>query len=396
MSGSDAVTSRRLLLAILSLSLCAGPVTAGAEQQSLVIKAGKIWTVTGGTIADGLVIIENGKISAVGANLPMPEGAKILEMPDKHVMPGLIDAHCHLGLSLDVFGEIEETVSAVTPDMQILDAFNPLAADVEKALRSGVTTVLLAPGYKNPIAGQMAIVKLPGGGKDAGVVQRSAGVKFSLGNEALMSDRRPTSRPGLIAQVREELNKASQYQESKFDPRAEILKRVVQGQLPVHIYCNAVDEILAAIKLIDEYKLKAVIVGAREADELAEMLAERNIPLIYMPTLLLSKDKDLKRVGRIAAAGVKVAFASYAPRTSLSDLRTSAIIAAKYGLTPELALKGLTVNAAEILGIAQRLGSIEPGKDADLVILSGDPLELTSGVEMVIINGDIVYQKEQK
>jgi len=403
MSGSDTGTSRRLcpkawwaLLTILSLSLCAGPAMAGADRQSLVIKAGVIWPMTGSAITNGLVIIENGKITAVGTNLPIPEGAKILEMPDKQVMPGLIDGHCHLGLSLAAFAEIEETVSAVTPDMQILDAFNPLASDVTKALRSGVTTVLLAPGYKNPIAGQMAIVKLPGGKKDAGIINRSAGVKFSLGNEALMSDRRPTSRPGLLAQVREELNKAGQYQEGKFDPRAEILKRVVQGQLPVHIYCNAVDEILAAIKIIDEYKLKAVIVGAREGDEIAEMLAERNIPLIYMPTILASQDKDLKRVGRIAAAGVKVAFASYAPRTNLSDLRTSAIIAAKYGLAPELALKGLTINAAEILGIAQRLGSIEPGKDADLVILSGDPLELTSGVEMVIIDGNIVYQKEQK
>lgn len=396
MSGSDAVTSRRFLLTIFSLSLCAGPVMAGAGQQTCVIKAGKIWPITGSPITNGLVIIENGKISAVGTNLPVPEGAEILDMPDKHVMPGLIDGHCHLGLSLDVFGEIEETVSAVTPDMQILDAFNPLAANMEKALRSGVTTVLLAPGYKNPIAAQIAVVKLPGGKRDTGAISRSAGVKFSLGNEALMNDRRPTSRPGLLAQVREELNKAGQYQESKFDPRAEILKRVVQGQLPVHIYCNAVDEILAAVKLIDEYKLKAVIVGAREADELAEMLAERKVPLIYMPTILASKDKDLKRVGKIVSAGVKVAFASYAPRTNLSDLRTSAIIAARYGLAPELALRSVTINAAEILGIAERLGSIEPGKDADLVILSGDPLELTSGVEMVIIDGNIVYQKEQK
>lgn len=396
MSGSDAVTSRRLLLIMLCLSLCAGPVSSSTDQQSLVIKAGKIWTVTGGIIANGLILIENGKISAVGTNPPIPEGAKILQMPDKQVMPGLIDAHCHLGLSLDVFGEIEETVSAVTPDMQILDAFNPLGDDVKKALGSGVTTVLLSAGYKNPIGGQMAIVKLPGRNKDAGVINRSAGVKFSLGNEALMYDRRPTSRPGLIALVREELNRAREYQEDKFDPRAAILKRVVEGQLPVYLYCNTVDEIFAAIKLIDEYKLKAALVGAREADELADALAGQNIPVIYMPTVLLSKDRDLKRVGRIAPAGVKVAFASYAPRTSLSDLRTSAIISAKYGLAPEAALKSVTINAAEILGVAGRLGSIEPGKDADLVILNGDPLELTSSVEMVIINGDIVYQKEQK
>jgi len=297
---------------------------------------------------------------------------------------------------LDIFGEIEETVSAITPDMQILDAFNPLAEDVKKALRSGITTVLLAPGYKNPIAGQTAIVKLYGVKTDDWVLKRNAGIKFSLGNEALMSDRRPTSRSGLMALIREELNKGKDYGENKLDPCGQILKRVVEGELPVYLYCNTVDEIVAAIRIIDEYELNATLVGTREGDEVANMIAERNIPVIYMPSLLLSKDKDLKRVGKIAGAGVKVAFASFAPRTNLSDLRTSAIIAAKYGFSPELALKSLTINTAEILGIAQRLGSIEKGKDADLVILNGDPLELTSRVEMVIINGNIVYQREEK
>ena len=211
-----------------------------------------------------------------------------------------------------------------------------------------------------------------------------------------MSDRRPTSRSGLMALIREELNKGKDYGENKLDPCGEILKRVVEGELPVYLYCNTVDEIVAAIRIIDEYELKATLVSTREGDEVANMIAERNIPVIYMPSLLLSKDKDLKRVGKIAGAGVKVAFASFAPRTNLSDLRTAAIIAAKYGFSPELALKSLTINTAEILGIAQRLGSIEKGKDADLVILNGDPLELTSRVEMVIINGNIVYQGEEK
>ena len=387
---------RILLIMVLSLSFLCHGLLAADSPKSLVIRAGKIWTVTNGVITDGVVIIQNGKINAVGENPSIPSEARILEMPGKNVMPGLIDAHSHLGLSLDVLGEIEETVSAITPDMQILDAFNPLADDVRKALRSGVTTVLLAPGYKNPIAGQTAIVKLYGAKTGDWVLKRNAGIKFSLGNEALMSDRRPTSRSGLMALIREELNKGKDYKEDELDPRGEIIKRVVEGELPVYLYCNTVDEIVAAIRIVDEYELKAMLVGAREADEVANMIADRNIPVVYMPSLFLSKDKDLKRIGKVAGAGVRVAFASLAPKTHSSDLRTSAIVAAKYGLSSELALKSLTINAAEILGIAQRVGSIEKGKDADLVILNGDPLEVTSGVEMVIINGNIVYQREEK
>jgi len=364
--------------------------------QDIAIRAGKIWTVTNGVITNGVIIIKEGKIDAVGKDLRLPKKAKILDMSNKSVIPGLIDAHSHIGLSLDVLGEIEETVLAVTPDMRILDAFNRHAEELQKALRSGVTTVLLSPGYKNPISGQTAVVKLHGVKTDDWLLKRSSGIKFSLGNETLMSTRQPTSRAGLMELIRKELNQGKDYQENEFDLGGEILKKVIAGVLSAYIYCNTIDEIVSAINIVDEYQLKATFVGVREGDEVADMIAERNIPIIYMPSLLLSKDKDLKRVGKIADAGIKVAFASFAPRTNLSDLRTSAVISAKYGLKSETALKSLTINAAEILGVDERIGSIEKGKDADLVILNGDPLELTSGVEMVIINGNIVYQSEDK
>jgi imidazolonepropionase-like amidohydrolase len=385
-----------LPITALSLSLFCQQLRAADCTQCLAIRAGKIWTVTDGVITNGVIVIKGGKIDAVGENPPIPREAKVLEMPDHNVIPGLIDGHCHLGLSLDILGEMEETVSAVTPEMQILDAYNPLADDVRKALRSGVTTVLLAPGYKNPIAGQTAIVKLYGAKTGDWLLTRNAGVKFSLGNEALMRDRRPTSRPGLMTLIREELNKGKDYEEGKFDPRGAILNSVAEGELPVYIHAHTVDEIAAAVTIIEEYGLNATLVGAEQGDEVANMIAERNIPVIYAPLLLFSKDKDLRRVGRIAGAGIKVAFASAAPKTHLGDLRTSAIMATKYGLSRELALKSVTIHAAEILGIAQRVGSIESGKDADLVILNGDPLELTSSVEMVMINGNIVYQRKKK
>jgi imidazolonepropionase-like amidohydrolase len=368
----------------------------GGESQSLAIRAGKIWTVSDGVITNGIIIIDNGKIQAVGENSDIPQGAKILDMSDKNVMPGMIDAHCHIGLSLDILSEMDETVAAVAADMQIIDAFNPNAEDVKKALRSGVTVVMLAPGYRNPVGGQPAVVKLDTRNADDWVLKRTAGVEFSLMNQALMYDREPTSRAGLIELVKEELDRAKADLTEGFNPRLEVLKSVVDTNLPVYIWANTVDEIASAMTIIDEYDLNAVLVAAGQGDEIADMIAGRNLPVIYHSLLLSSRDKDLKRAGKIAGSDVKLAFASLAPRTDLNDLRTSAILAVKYGLDKETALKSLTINAAEILGVADRLGSISKGKDADLVILNGDPLQLTSGIEMVMINGNIVYQRQEE
>jgi len=386
------VNKKRFLsfLIILSCSFCL--VSSGGEQQVLAIRAGKIFTLTDGVITNGVIIVDNGKIRAVGEDVDVPEGAKVLDMSDKNVMPGMIDAHCHIGLSLDIFSEMDETVAAIAADMQILDAFNPHSEDVKKAIRSGVTTVMLAPGYRNPVGGQPAVVKLDTSKANDWVLKHSAGVEFSLMNQALMFDRDPTSRAGLIELVREQLDEAKAYQEG-FNPRIEVLNRVVDANLPAYIWAHTVDEIASAMTVIDEYNLNAVLVAAGQGDEIADMIAKRDLPVIYPPLLLSSKDKDLQRVGKMAGSGVKLAFASLAPKTDLNDLRTSAILSVKYGLDKEAALKGLTINAAEILGVADRLGSISEGKDADLVILNGDPLQPASSIEMVIINGNIVYQR---
>jgi imidazolonepropionase-like amidohydrolase len=382
------------LLVVLSI-FCRFAIAADTPQR-LAIRAGKIWTVTDGVITDGVIIVENGKIRAVEKEPNVPAEVKVLDLSDKHVVPGLIDAHCHIGLSADIFGEIDETITAIAPDMQVLDAFNPLADDVTEAVRSGVTTVLLAPGNRNAIGGQTAVVKLHPERRGRWVVKRNSGVKFSLRDEALMYDRRPTSRAGLMALIREKLDEAKAAKAEAFDPQGEVLKRVVDGKLPAYICAYTVDEIAAAVAIIDEYGLNAVLVGARQGDEIADMIAGRKLPVIYSPLLLFSKDKDLRRAGKMAGSGVKLAFSSAAPRTALDDLRTSAILATKYGLDAEVMLKSLTINAAEILGVADRVGSIEVGKDADLVVLNGDPLQLSSGIEMVIINGNIVYQRQEE
>jgi len=265
-------------LVILSSSFCLA--SSGGESQSLAIRAGKIWTLTDGVITNGVIIVDNGKIQAVGENIDVPEGAKVLDMSDKNVMPGMIDAHCHIGLSLDILAEMDETVAAVAADMQILDAFNPHADDVRKALRSGVTTVMLAPGYRNPVGGQPAVVKLDTSKANDWVLKRTAGVEFSLMNQALMFDREPTSRTGLVALIKEELDQAKADKDGGFNPPREVLKRVVDANLPAYIWAHTVDEIASAMAIVDEYKLNAVLVAAGQGDEIADMIAKRNLPYI--------------------------------------------------------------------------------------------------------------------
>ncbi|KPL21297.1 MAG: hypothetical protein AMJ75_10215, partial [Phycisphaerae bacterium SM1_79] len=319
---------KRIFLSLwITLSAFCHSATAGDRAQNFAIRAGKIWTVTDGVITDGVIIVRNGKIQAVRNRPDVPGKVKVLDMSDKHVMPGMIDAHCHIGLSLNILAEMDETVLAVAPDMQILDAFNPLADDVKKALRSGVITVLLAPGNKNPIAGQTAVVKLYANKTRDWVLRRNAGVKFSLRDEALMFDRQPTSRAGLMVLVRERLNEGKAHKAEEFDPAGEVLKRVVDADLPAYMCAYTVDEIASAMTIIDEYGLNAVLVGAEQGDEVVDMIAERKLPVIYGPLLLFSKDKDLRRAGTMAKNGVKLAFASAAPKTTLNDLRTSAILA---------------------------------------------------------------------
>ena len=389
--------NRRIFLSLFVVLSTLCSLTRAADQtQSLVIRAGKIWTVTDGVITNGVVVINGGKIETVGEKADIPVAARTLEMSGKHVIPGFIDAHCHIGLALNVLGEMDETVSAVAADMQILDAFNPQEGSVRKALRSGVTTVLLSPGNKNPIAGQTAVVKLDAGKANGWILKRNAGVKFSLTDEALMPDRKPTSRAGLMALITDELNQAKAHQAGAFDPGREVLKRVADADLRAYVCAYTVDEIASAMTIVDEFGLNAVLVGAGQGDEIADMIAKRDLPVIYPSLLLFSRDKDLRRAGKLAGGVVKLAFGSAAPKTALSDLRTSAILAAKYGLDTKTALRSLTIDAAEILGVADRVGSIQQGKDADLVILNGDPLQLTSSVEMVLINGNIVYQRRQE
>lgn len=387
----------KMLIGILVMaSVPAGAVWAQDDQDVLALRVHTVWTMTEERIQEGVVLIGGGKIQAVGKDLSIPEGAKVLDMQASHVMPGLIDAHSHLGLIMDPWAEMDEDVFAASAHTHVLDAFDPQAKGIKQALRAGVTCALIAPGVRNPVAGQTAVVKLVPGPEAERLLKRDAGLKFSMTNDTLTRERRPTSRPGMIAFIRETLDRAQAHGSDSFDLQASALKALLEGDTEVFIMANTADEVSAALDLVRDYELEARIVGARQADDLAERVAEQAIPVAYDPVIGLKRDRDLKRPGQLAGAGVKMAFSSLAPHTAACDLRTSAVYAVKYGLDRDLALKGLTLYAAQMLGVDQRVGSIEKGKDADLVVLGGDPLELTSPVQLVIVNGKIVFQREEK
>jgi len=390
------VKLKMLLGILLIVAMLGGPITAQDNQDVLALRVHTIWTMTQDKIQGGVVLIWDGKIQAVGKDLTIPEGAKVLDMRASHVMPGLIDAHSHLGLAIDPWAEMDEAVFAASADTHVLDAYNPEAADIKQAVRGGITSALIAPGNRNPIAGQTAVVKLQRGPEAQRLLKREAGLKFSVTNETLQYDRRPTSRPGMISFIKEQLDRARQHTGDTFDPQATVLKGLVDKEMPVFMMANTPDEVSAALDIIRDYGLEGRIMGAAQADELAERIAEQQVPVAYAPVIRINRDRDLKRPGKLAAAGAKVAFASHAPYTMAADLRTSAVYAVKYGLDRDLALKGLTLYAAEMLGVDQRVGSIQKGRDADLVIFAGDPLELTSAVQVVIVNGNIVFQREEK
>ena len=388
---------KHLLVGILAVqAVLAGGIRAQDNQDVLALRAHTIWTMTAEKIQDGVILIEDGRIQAVGKDLSIPEGTKVLDMQAGHVTPGLIDVHSHLGLVADPWAEMDEAVFAASAHTHVLDAFDPQAEGMQRALRAGVTCALIAPGNRNPIAGQCAVVKLIPGPAGQRLLKRDAGLKFSMTNETLTYDRRPTSRPGMIAFIRETLDQARTHGSDRFDLQASALKALLEGDIPVFIMANTADEISAALDLIGDYELEARLVGARQANDLAERVAEQGVPVAFAPVIGLQRDRDLKRPGQLAAAGVSMAFTSLAPLTAACDLRTSAVYAAKYGLERDLALKGLTLHAAQMLGVDQRVGSIQAGRDADLVVFGGDPLELTSPVQLVIVNGNIVFQREEK
>lgn len=365
-------------------------------------------------IENGFVQVEAGKIAGLGEMSccpPLSQGD--VDAQGALLYPGWVDAHCHLGLLADGLtydqDDCNEITDPVTPHLRAIDALYPLDHCFQEAREGGVTTVLTGPGSANAIGGQFAAVKTAGRWIDAMVVKAPVAMKFALGENPKSSygekKESPMTRMATAALIRETLAQARDYLRKKraaeqdsekdapdFDAKLEALIPVVEGTLPAHFHAHRADDIATAIRIAKEFQLNYVIIHGTEGHLIADLLAREQVPVVTGPIIGDRSKPELahqtmENTAKLAAAGVQVAVCTDHPENPVQYLPLAAALCARHGLSQEQALRAITLDAAEIAGIADRVGSITPGKDADLVLCSGSPLSMDSAILGVWIDG---------
>jgi imidazolonepropionase-like amidohydrolase len=381
--------------------------TSGTDR--LAIVGGRVVPVEGSPFQDGVVLVHDGRIEALGRDVRVPDGVDRVDATGKVVLPGLVDAHTHLGVHEEGEGwagqDTNELTDPVTPQVRALDAINPYDLGFTDAIAGGVLTVNVNPGSGNAIGGQTVAVRCAGRTVDEMVLRAPSGMKSALGEnpKRVYGDRKqlPSTRLGTAAAIRDALVKAANYLakrergDGEFverDLRWEALALVLRGEIPWRQHCHRADDIATALRLADEFGYRLVIDHGTEAVLLADTLAARGVPVLIGP-LITSRSKvelrnrSLASPARLAAAGVELAIITDHPVVPVHLLHLQAALAVREGLDPEAALRAITLTPARVLGLEDRLGSLAPGKQATLCLWSGDPLDVRSRVEAAWIEG---------
>ncbi|MDD4570097.1 MAG: amidohydrolase [Tepidanaerobacteraceae bacterium] len=384
----------------------------------LAIVNGKVCTITGQVFDKGNVLIEDGKIKEVGPKLPIPRNATIIDAEMKYVFPGFIDAHSHIGIFEEAVGEIgeegNEWTDPVTPELRALDGINPGDQAFEDAVMGGVTCAFTGPGSANVIGGQSIAMKTYGKVIDHMVVKEPAGLKIAFGENPKRvygeQKKMPATRMATAALLRSALVNARNYKAKlekqrrdsdkvvERDLKMEILCDVLDKKLPLRAHAHRADDIMTAVRIAKEFDVDIVIEHCTEGHLIADELAGLGIPAVVGPSFSSRSKVELKNLsfitpGILANKGVKVAIMTDHPVIPIQYLPVCAALAVREGMKEEDALAAITINPAQILGIDHRLGSLEKGKDADVVVWNGHPLDIKSKPCCVVVNGEIVYKK---
>lgn len=374
----------------------------------LAIVGATVHTVARGTLKEGTVLLDGGKIIAVGNSVPIPQDAQVYNARGKIVTPGLIDCHTHLGIAEEAVGtahlDKNEVNDPVCPHLRAIDAINPEDEGLEDAVSGGITTIIVTPGSENVIGGQSVAIKTYGRIIDAMILRQPAGVKIAFGENPIKiysaKDRPPSTRMTIAGLIRENLAAAKDYARKLPDVdcnlRLEILAKVLSGEIPLRAHAHTAEDIMTAIRIAEEFNVRLTLEHATAGHKVADAIAARGIPAAIGPSITARvkvelKDRTYRTPAILHAAGVKVALITDHPFLPINGLRLEAGLAIKEGLPTDTALRAITLNAAEIIGVDSRVGSIEQGKDADLVIFDGDPFTIATKVDSVFINGEAVY-----
>lgn len=386
----------------------------------LLLKNGNVMTMAGPAFV-GDVAIENGKIVAVGQSLSYSD-AEVRDVTGMTVMPGIVDPHCHIGMWEDAMGfegaDGNECTNPITPELRAIDAINPYDRCFEEAAAGGVTTCVTGPGSANVIGGQFVAIKTYGDNVEDMVLRFPVAVKAAFGENPKRvydgKNQTPSTRMATAALMRKALIEAQEYNEKlekgKADPEKmpernlgkEILARVIRRELPMKIHAHRADDILTAIRICREFKLRYTLDHCTEGylitDKLKEALGEDCEGIIVGPLLTERSKIELKNLSFKAPkvleqAGIEYAMMTDHPVTPEQYLPICTAIAVREGASEEGALKAITINAAKITGIADRVGSIEVGKDADIAVFSGHPFDFRSRCVLTLVNGKVAHEE---
>lgn len=386
-----------------------------------LIKHAVVYTADGHIYSDGAILFSD-KIIKVGnsSELSNYNADEIFELPGAHVYPGLIDAHCHVGMFEDSLGfegdDGNEDSEPVTPHLRAIDGVNPFDRCFSDAKKAGITTVVTGPGSANPIGGQFAALKTHGICIDDMILKAPAAMKFALGENPKSvfhsKDRTPVTRMGTAALIRETLYKAKEYLEAlenfhenpeendkpEFDIKYDSLLPVLRREIPVKIHAHRADDICTAIRIGKEFDIDITIEHCTDGERILPILAKEKIPVMLGPTLSDRSKPELQSLSfsaykALSSANIPIAIITDHPEISIENLVLCAAMAVKHGMSEAKALSGITLTAAKNCRLDDRIGSITKGKDADFCIFNNDIFSFSAENIMTFINGEPVYSK---
>ena len=380
----------------------------------------KIHTMSGQTLENGYIRIENGKIAELStAKLTFVEND--FDCKGADLYPGFIDSHTHLGMLEDGLGfegdDSNEETDPITPHLRAIDAINPMDDCFKEAVLAGITTVVTGPGSANPISGELVAIKTHGRRIDDMLIG-TIGMKFALGEnpKTVYNDKNvtPVTRMATAALIREAIFKAKKYDQDikeaesdseldppDFDIKCEALLPLVRKEVKAHFHCHRADDIFTAIRIAKEFDIDFILIHATEGHLVADILGREGVSAVVGPIICDRSKPEMKQLSTANPLsmwknGVEISLCTDHPVIPVQYLPMSAAVAVKAGLPFDEAMKSITINAAKIVGISDRVGSIEVGKDADFVLFDGNPLEIMSQAVMVMINGEIVVNNISK
>ena len=379
----------------------------------LLVQNGILHTMEAGGDIKADLLAADGVIAQIAPHIPPPEGAEVFNAAGLHIYPGIIDAHSHIGISEEKVGlqgdDCNEGTTPVTPCLRAIDAINPMDSAFHNAVAAGITGAMVGPGSANVVGGTFTVLKLAGKRVDNMLLKEPAAMKCAFGENPKGCygqglKKSPMTRMAVAALLRELLFKTQRYRDDKlagknppFDMKLEAMLPVVNGEIPLKCHAHRADDILTAVRIAKEFGVKATLDHCTEGHLIPAEIAASGFPAIVGPSLasrskIEVEGEDFKTAGILDKAGVLVALTTDHPVTRIHQLPLCAALAAKKGMGEEAALRAITINAARICRVSDRLGSLKQGKDADFALFDGSPLRLETRVHATVMNGQIVYR----